>query len=265
MPRGANLGEGVASERLGALVSRHPPNKTNAAHTNRVSRGIQWFARAVMLFAAYLALRDQSWMILLSFGGLGLLIEIGARSMARGSHRASFINVDVYERGVRSERADGVDELPWSDVAHVTVDASLHTSGWGEFGFEVERADGSPVRVSINPAQCERPFELFERLLAGCGTTAAVRALEAHERGETVNFGPVRMAGNELHHDDESRPMADVDRVALKAGWLTIDSLGEPWVRVRAAKVRDVAALLALAGDSASNPSAQDWIWTWGD
>lgn len=265
MPRGANLGEGVASERLGALVSRHPPNKTNAAHTQRVSRGIQWFARAVMLFAAYLALRDQSWMILLSFGGLGFLIEVGARLMARRSHRASFINVDVYERGIRSERADGVDELPWSDVAHVTVDASLHTSGWGEFAFEVERTDGSPVRVSINPAQCERPFELFERLLEGCGTAVGVRALDAHERGGAVDFGPVEMSGGEVHHDDESHRLDDVDRVALKAGWLTIDALGEPWVRVRAAKVRDVPALIALVGEKASTPSAQDWIWTWGD
>jgi len=259
-------GGGVAEDRLGPLLSAHPPNRDALGSQNRVAKSVGLLGRFGVLLSAVVAFRTGELSYLLSIGGMGGLFIGAGWLVARQAAKTSFLHIDVHRKGLRVETSYETEELRWDDVQQVEIKTALHRSGWGEYDFLFRREGRPELNVVVPTAGISDPETILESVISGVADAMLPAARRAIRGSKTLEFGPVSLHRDWMASKDERRTWDEIEDVLLHEGRLRGRSGGRHWFSHRVGQIPNLPVLLELVEDRLSRkPTLEDWIWTYGD
>ena len=257
---------GVASERLGPLVSAHPPDLKALVGQTRVARAVGLLGRFGLLLSAVVAFRTGDLGYLISIGGMGGLFVGAGWLVGRQAAKTSFLHVDVHRNGLRVETSYETEEVRWDELQQVQIRAALHCSGWGEYDFVFRREGRPELGVIVPTAGVSDPGSILESVIDGVSEALLPDAKRVIGGSKTVEFGPLVIHRDWLASDGEKRTWGEIDHLVLHEGRLRGRSGGSHWFSHRVGEIPNLPVLLELARDRLSEkPTLTDWIWTYGD
>lgn len=220
---------------------------------------------ATLTGAAVLTVTRGSWIPLLTLGGVGAAIGVGAGLHARRGRRAEVLRMDVHERGLVVRAGTRIRVVRWDTLESLTVDAVRKRRGPGHLRFAFQTAQG-PCMVDAMPDQIEAPEALLLRVVEGARPSPLQLARDALELGAPAHFGPLAIHPlRGIQHPGGTRSWPSVGLVRLEEGMLTGAYQREEWLRIPVRQVPNAAVFVELLEGRAEAPvNATAWTRSFG-
>ncbi len=241
---------------LGAPVAYYPVSKWN--RWGSLVGGLVFFFGGILLgllgvFYAYsqaqrygpAVFMNNLWAPLL-FAGISILLGVFGLWSAYANWNKAVV---LYNEGFAYNDRKGLQIWRWTDVAQLFVSITRHyTNGiytGTTYVYTVQKADGTKLSFDNKYGKNEIP-QLGQALQEVTHLIQYNRAAEAYNAGQLVVFGPVAISKEGMMVGKKTYPWAEIAKVSLNNGMLSIAKKGGGWFSGASAPVSSIPNLSAL-------------------